>query len=76
LSGNFLWNHYREALRTVQVLTAELAAIKAELSLTDDVFLQFLEDEWDYLNGLKQPLLRDQLSIRYVEVLDELAEWQ
>ena len=58
------------------MLTAELAAIKAELSLTDDVFLQFLEDERDYLNGLKQPLLRDQLSIRYVEVLDELAERQ
>ena len=58
----------------VQVLTAKLAAIKAELSLTDDVFLQFLEDERDYLNGLKQLLLRDQLPIHYVEVLNELAK--
>jgi hypothetical protein len=76
LSGNFLWNHYREALKSVQTLTAELTIIKAELSLTDDAFPQFLKEEHAYLDGLKQPPVRDQLCIRYVEVLDELAEWR
>lgn len=74
LSGNFLWNHYREVLNSVQTLTAELTVIKAELSLTDDDFPRFLKEEHDYLDGLKQPPVRDQLCIRYVEVLDELAE--
>ena len=76
LSGNFLWNHYWEVLKSVQTLTAELTVIKAELSLTDDDFPQFLKEEHNYLDGLKQPPVRDQLCIRYVEVLDKLAEWR
>ncbi|KAG2352683.1 hypothetical protein BDR07DRAFT_1454895 [Suillus spraguei] len=72
--SNFIWNHYREALNSIQTLTAELAVIKAELSLTDDDLVQFLKDERDYLDGLKLPPVRDQLCIRYVEVLDELTQ--
>lgn len=74
LSGNFIWNHYCEVLNTIQMLTAELAVIKAELSLTDDDLVQFLKDEHDYLDGLKLPPVRDQLCIHYVEVLDELTQ--
>ncbi|KAG1769947.1 hypothetical protein EV702DRAFT_978318 [Suillus placidus] len=72
--SNFIWNHYREVLNSIQTLTAELAAIKAELTLTDEDFSQFLKDEHEYLDGLKLPPVRDQLCICYVEVLDELAE--
>ncbi|KAG1723087.1 hypothetical protein EDD22DRAFT_982950 [Suillus occidentalis] len=72
--SNFIWNHYREALNTIQTLTAELAVIKAELSLTDDDLVQFLKDEREYLDRLKLPPVRDQLCIPYVEVLDELTQ--
>ncbi|KAG1765192.1 hypothetical protein EV702DRAFT_981674 [Suillus placidus] len=73
LSG-FMWNHYREALKSIQMLTVELSAIKAELNITDDDFPQYLLQERAYLDSLKQPPARDKISIRYVEVLDELDE--
>ncbi|KAG2120042.1 hypothetical protein DEU56DRAFT_928749 [Suillus clintonianus] len=72
--SNFLWNHYREALKSVQTLTVELSAIKAELDITDDDFPRYILQERAYLDGLKQPPTRDQNCIRYVEALDELAE--
>ncbi|KAG1733397.1 uncharacterized protein EDB91DRAFT_1028248, partial [Suillus paluster] len=72
--SNFIWNHYREALNSIQTLTAELAVIKAELCLTDEDLSQFLKDERDYLDGLKLPPVRDQLCIHYVEVLNKLAQ--
>ncbi|KAG1724776.1 hypothetical protein EDB19DRAFT_1897859 [Suillus lakei] len=52
----------------------ELETIKAELHLSDDDFLGFFDQEHVYLDSLKQPAPRDQLSIHYVVVLDELAE--
>lgn len=73
-SANFLSNHYREATKQISVLTAELAIIQSELGLTDANFPRFLKEEHDYLDGLKQPPEKDRLSVRYVEVLDELAE--
>ncbi|KAG2152785.1 hypothetical protein DEU56DRAFT_868810 [Suillus clintonianus] len=72
--STFLWNHYREGLKSIQTLTAELTAIKAELFLTDEDFPRFLDEERNYLDRLKLPPIWDQLCIRYVEVLDELAE--
>ncbi|KAG1895322.1 uncharacterized protein F5891DRAFT_960402 [Suillus fuscotomentosus] len=72
--SNYLWTHYREALKSVRLLTAELETIKAELRLSDNDFPGFFDQERIYLDGLKQPAPRDRLSIRYVEVLDELAE--
>ncbi|KAG1800236.1 uncharacterized protein HD556DRAFT_1230306 [Suillus plorans] len=63
-----------EALKSIQTLTAELVTIKAELSLTDEDFYQFYKEEYDHLDSLKLPPVRDQLCIHYVEVLDELAE--
>ncbi|KAG1862692.1 hypothetical protein F4604DRAFT_1882297 [Suillus subluteus] len=74
LSGNFLWNHYREALKSTQTLTVELSVIKAELGIVDDNFSWYILQEHAYLDSLKQPPARDQISIRYVEALDELAE--
>lgn len=69
-----MWNHYREALKSIQTLTVELSAIKAELDITDDDFPQYLQQERLYLESLKQPPTRDQVCIRYVEALDELME--
>jgi hypothetical protein len=69
-----MWNHYREALNSIQMLTVELSAIKAELNITDDDFPRYLLQERAYLDSLKQPPARDKISIRYVEALDELFE--
>lgn len=74
MSGNYLWTHYREALKSVRLLTAELETIKAELCLSNNNFPGFFDQECIYLDSLKQPAPRDRLSICYVEVLDELAE--
>lgn len=74
LTGSFLWNHYREALKVITTLTAELTIIKVELQLTDDNFPRFLCEESAYLECLKELPVRDNLCIRYVEVLGELAE--
>ncbi|KAG1723963.1 hypothetical protein EDB19DRAFT_1897990 [Suillus lakei] len=60
------------ALKSVQLLTAELETIKAKLHLSNNNFLGFFDQECVYLDSLKQPAPRDQLSIHYVVVL---AEW-
>ncbi|KAG1728427.1 hypothetical protein EDB19DRAFT_1897395 [Suillus lakei] len=52
--SNFLWNHYREALKVIATLTIELTIIKAELQLTDDNFPRFLHEECNYLESLKE----------------------
>ncbi|KAF9231997.1 hypothetical protein BU15DRAFT_55518 [Melanogaster broomeanus] len=72
--SNFLWNHYREALTDTNTLRTELNALKALLGLTDEDFLRFQDEERKYLDSLKQPPLSDHLSIRYIEILDEVAE--
>ncbi|KAG1778084.1 hypothetical protein EV702DRAFT_1179093 [Suillus placidus] len=77
--STFLWNHYREALKSVQMLTAELKAIKCELGLSDGDFPGFFAEDHIYLETLKHLPPRDQLCIHYVEVLNELtgqrADW-
>ncbi|KAG1854495.1 hypothetical protein F4604DRAFT_1883326 [Suillus subluteus] len=63
--SNFLWNHYCEALKSIETLTVELSAIKLELNITDDDFLCYFEQECAYLHSLKEPPARDQLCICY-----------
>ncbi|KAG6370043.1 hypothetical protein JVT61DRAFT_12564 [Boletus reticuloceps] len=75
-TSTFLRNHYREALKAVQTLEAELSVIKNELNLTDDDFRQFYEAEKRYFAELKEPPHEEYLKIRYVEMLNELAECQ
>ncbi|KAG1893995.1 uncharacterized protein F5891DRAFT_1131069 [Suillus fuscotomentosus] len=70
----FIWNHYREALADIQTLTAELSVIWETLNLTDADFIRFHAQEREYLDGLKQAPVKDLVSIRYVNVLDKLAE--
>ncbi|KAG1864584.1 hypothetical protein C8R48DRAFT_747867 [Suillus tomentosus] len=76
LVSTFLHNHYQEALTAVQTLTAELATLKGVLNLSDTDFLHFHEQERSYLDGLKELPLKDQVSIRYIQALDEVAERQ
>jgi hypothetical protein len=60
----------------VQTLTAELTALKGVLNLSDTDFLHFHEQERSYLDGLKELPPKDQVSIRYIQALDEVAERQ
>ncbi|KAG2049002.1 hypothetical protein BDR06DRAFT_984575 [Suillus hirtellus] len=52
--------------KQISVLAAELAIIQSELGLTNTNFPHFLQEEHNYLD--------DHLSVRYIEVLNELAE--
>ncbi|KAG1848223.1 hypothetical protein F4604DRAFT_1594025 [Suillus subluteus] len=74
--STFLCNHYREALTAIHTLTAELSAIEGILDLTDADFIHFHEQECLYLDGLKEPPVKDRISVRYVQSLDEVAERQ
>ncbi|OAX31130.1 hypothetical protein K503DRAFT_806345 [Rhizopogon vinicolor AM-OR11-026] len=75
----FLWNHYQEALTAIQALTAEFSALKDVLNLMHADFIHFHKQEHLYLNGLKDVLLKDRVSVQYVQALDEVAvrqeEW-
>jgi hypothetical protein len=58
----------------VQTLTAELTTLKGVLNLSDIDFLHFHEQERPYLDGLKELPLKDQVSIQYIQALDEVAK--
>ena len=75
-AGKYLWTHFNEATRAICTLTSELDIIKKQYNLTDDDFVRFHVDERNYLENLKQPAIRDQLLIRYVQILDELEAYQ
>lgn len=70
--GNFLFNHYQEAVHGIWTLQAKLSIIKRELNLDDTDFVKFYNEEKLYLDRLKEPPIQDCLCIRYVEVLDDL----
>jgi hypothetical protein len=71
--GNYLDNHYREASEMVHTLSIELDVLRTQLSIIDDDFSRFHEQERQHLHNLKQPSPEDQLRIRYVSALDELV---
>ena len=70
--GQYIYNHYREALTAAKTLKEELGDLRSQLNLTDEDFQRFHAEERAYLELSKQPPIRDQLCIKYVQVLDEL----
>ncbi|KAG2365334.1 hypothetical protein BDR07DRAFT_1449848 [Suillus spraguei] len=67
---------YAALIKYIRTLTTELLVIQETLNLADTDFICFHAQEHEYLDGLKQAPVKDLLSIRYVVVLDELAECQ
>ena len=63
-----------EATDAICHLSAELVTIKQTLQLDDDDFVKFHAEERAYLESLCHLPIKDQLSIRYAEVLDELEQ--
>ncbi|EGO00597.1 hypothetical protein SERLA73DRAFT_23851, partial [Serpula lacrymans var. lacrymans S7.3] len=68
----FFRNHYHEASKAINTLTAELEIIKVELHLTETDFEWFYAEEQKHLTTLTQYPVKDQLYTRYIETLDEL----
>ncbi|KAG2108909.1 uncharacterized protein F5147DRAFT_773245 [Suillus discolor] len=71
--STFLQNHYREALAAIQTLTGELFSLEGVLNLTHADFIRFHKEERSYLDGLKEPPVKDCVSVRYVQALDEVV---
>ncbi|KAG1751747.1 hypothetical protein EDB19DRAFT_1903707 [Suillus lakei] len=77
--STFLQNHYQEALTAIQTLTGELSSLEGVLNLTHTDFIHFHKEECSYLDGLKEPHVKDCVSVQYVQALDEFVihqkEW-
>ncbi|KAG1855815.1 hypothetical protein C8R48DRAFT_608583 [Suillus tomentosus] len=64
-----------EALTSIQTLIAELLVLTDNLHLMDADFIRFHSEERLYLDSLRTLPPKELLQIRYVEVLDELADY-
>jgi hypothetical protein len=72
-SGNFLYNNYIQALEILSKERPILAQFKVQFHLEDADFERFLEEERQYLKGLKAPRQYDnEMDIVYVEALEGL----
>jgi len=71
--GNFLYNHYREALAICHTHEVELQALQDELGLSSADFEEFFIQEKTYLEGLKSTPADVTLKIQYVQGLNKLA---
>ena len=67
--AQLLYNHYREALRIIDEISAELPPIQAKLGIMDDDFEQYIQDERSYLLSLKGEPPQETLRYQYVEAL-------
>jgi len=71
--GNFLYNHYWEALATCRTHEVELQVLQDELGLSSADFEEFFIQEKTYLEGLKSTPADVTLKIQYVQGLNKLA---
>ncbi|KAF8333829.1 hypothetical protein F5887DRAFT_892953 [Amanita rubescens] len=76
LLSKFILNHYREATNLIHTLEQELSVIKEQLRLTDGDFEHFFEEEQKYLDNLKQMPKTNEMKIKYIHALNEMAQWK
>lgn len=75
-AGNFLLNNYRQALAILDT-KAQLQHTMAALGITDaSVFVEWLEEERLYLQGLVKEPLQETLEMEYYQKLVNLLESQ
>ncbi|KAG1772889.1 hypothetical protein EV702DRAFT_1201363 [Suillus placidus] len=70
--SNFLHNNYVQALRMIDDYTPLLNEFKTRKYLTDDTFLQWREDEFEFLANLALEPPSDAIAVAYVEELEKL----
>lgn len=73
LSGNFMFNHYCEALKIIKTHTAELAVVNPQLGLCSADYDRFLNEERTYLHGLTKEPEEEVLQFEYVAALEDLS---
>lgn len=73
--GNFIVNHYREAIEMVSSLEQEFSVIELGLRLSDDDLNRIYEVEKKYLENLKCPLpiTRIRMKVEYVRGVNEIV---
>jgi hypothetical protein len=72
--GNFLFNHYRDALSAIGTLEAELEAFRCQFGISDADFERYFLQEKAYLEGLKTTPPEVTLKIQYVRGLNMLNQ--
>ncbi|KAG1766881.1 hypothetical protein EV702DRAFT_980585 [Suillus placidus] len=69
---NFLHNNYAQALHMIEEYTPLLDEFKMRKSLTDDTFLQWRDEESEFLANLALEPPSDAIAVAYVEELEKL----
>ena len=66
----FLWNHYKQALDIIKETPQVIARAMADLGVSDvGVFKAWLEEEREYLQGLKKEPAEETLQMEYYQRL-------
>ncbi|KAG1837228.1 hypothetical protein DFJ58DRAFT_718925 [Suillus subalutaceus] len=71
--GRFLFNNYIQALRIIEDYTPLLEEFKSRKSLTDQDFIQWHQEEIEFLGNLAVESPSDVLAVAYVEELEKLC---
>jgi hypothetical protein len=66
-----MFNHYREALKTIKDNMAELAVVNPRLGLCSADYERFLVEERTYLHGLRKEPEEDIFQFEYVAALED-----
>ncbi len=74
LSGKFLFNNYKQALKIITEFTPQLMAYKQSTGITDADIQRWPEDELKYLNDLQTEPEVDAVPVAYVESLMTLKK--
>jgi hypothetical protein len=69
----FLWNNYKQALQIIEEAPKLLARAMKDLEISDEgAFESWLQEEKEYLQGLKKEPLAETLHMEYYQRLISL----
>ncbi|KAG1842557.1 hypothetical protein F4604DRAFT_1938762 [Suillus subluteus] len=71
--SRFLFNNYIQALKIIEDYTPLLEEFKSQKSLTDQDFIQWHQEEIEFLGNLAVEPPSDVLAVAYVEELEKLC---
>ncbi|TFK46287.1 hypothetical protein OE88DRAFT_1638591, partial [Heliocybe sulcata] len=74
LLSNYIVNHYHEAMRIISTHPAEIRQVLTGLGLTESDCHVFVQQERQYLQGLKKEPPEESLQFMYLEALQDLDE--
>jgi hypothetical protein len=76
LSGNFIFQNYRQALEKIEIDSAKLGALSAKLGTTAEDYEGYLKSERDYLAKLRTEPPEVTQTADYMDLLSKLYELQ